>query len=509
MLWIVAAWFGIALAIGGYFAEKYWPYRYRNVRPLLEQVFASRVTISHYHRTYFPHPGFVAEKLTLRRNATPGLPPIGSTQKLIVQGRWIDLLTLRKRVMLVDVKQLHVIIPAMGSPELQKDFPVGSTADFAGPSTTVEKMVIHEAVLDILRPDGSRYTYPIKQATFRNLQKNKPLSFDVDFQNAYPVGPAHATGTFGPIQPGNLGATPLSGTFTFAPVNLDQIGELHGILTAKGQFKGPLTAIEEFAQASTPDFAVSHGRPVPMSGWVQCTVNGLNLNIVLHRIEVKTGKTVVDAGGEYMGSPGATHVQLMVANGRAEDMLRPFLHNPAPIVGPVWLKLDAHLAPDGKGETFFHRLTVDGSFNVPEERVTKRSEENKLTSFSERAQGEKTEDDSKQDEPEGPGVDALSSLVGQAKIRDGMVSTKRLEFGMPGASADLSGWYNLRNGAVHLDGELKMEKDISHAQTGFKSVLLKPLAPFFKKKHAGAVVPIAVRGEPGQYKVSQNLMHNK
>lgn len=514
VLWIVAGFLGIAVAIGGYFAEQYWPYRYRNVKPLLEQVFASKVTISHYHRTYFPHPGFVADKLTLRRNATPGLPPIGSTQKLIVQGRWIDLLTLRKRVMLVDVKQLHVIIPAMGSPELQKDFPVGSTADFAGPSTTVEKLVIHEAALDILRPDGSRYTYPIKQATFRNLQKNKPLSFDVDFQNAYPVGPAHSTGTFGPIQPGNLGATPLSGTFTFAPVNLDQIGELHGILTAKGQFKGPLTAIEEFAQASTPDFAVSHGRPVPMSGWVQCTVNGLNLNIVLHRIEVKTGATTVDAGGEYMGSPAATYLQFTVTHGRAEDLLRPFLHNPVPIVGPASLKIDAHLAPDGKGETFLHRLTVDGAFNVPNELVTNRSEEKTLTGFSERAQGAKTKDDSKQDESEGPdsggpGVDVLSSLVGQAKIRDGVVSTQRLTFGVPGASADLHGWYRLRDGAVHLDGELKMEKDVSHAVTGFKSVLLKPLAPFFKKKHAGAVVPIAIRGEPGHYKVSQNLMHNK
>jgi hypothetical protein len=58
-------------------------------------------------------------------------------------------------------------------------------------------------------------------------------------------------------------------------------------------------------------------------------------------------------------------------------------------------------------------------------------------------------------------------------------------------------------------GDVKMESDISHATTGFKSLLLKPLAPFFKKKNAGAVVPIAVTGKPGDYKVSQNLLHDK
>ena len=37
--------------------NKYWPYRYRNVKPLLETVFASKITIDHYQRLYFPHPG--------------------------------------------------------------------------------------------------------------------------------------------------------------------------------------------------------------------------------------------------------------------------------------------------------------------------------------------------------------------------------------------------------------------------------------------------------------------
>jgi hypothetical protein len=35
---------------GWYLADRYWPYRYRNVKPLLEGVLASKVTVREYHR---------------------------------------------------------------------------------------------------------------------------------------------------------------------------------------------------------------------------------------------------------------------------------------------------------------------------------------------------------------------------------------------------------------------------------------------------------------------------
>jgi hypothetical protein len=80
---------------------------------------------------------------------------------------------------------------------------------------------------------------------------------------------------------------------------------------------------------------------------------------------------------------------------------------------------------------------------------------------------------------------------------------------MPGAGVDLNGTFNLHDETVHLLGNLRMDADISHAATGFKSLLLKPLIPFFKKDNAGAVIPMAVTGAPGQYKVSQNMLHHK
>ncbi len=492
------------MVVGIYFVNVHWPYRYRNVKPLLESVLASKVTITHYHRTYFPDPGFVATELTLRRNAAQDLPPVGSTRALMVQGSWMDLLLFRKRVRLVDIAGLHVVIPAVGSRANHEDFPAGSSADFAGPSTVVAELHIHESLLDIMRADGGRYSYPIRDLVIRNLRSGHTISYSVDMQNASPTGRIQATGRFGPLTPKNLGATPVSGRFTFSPVNLGEIGELRGTLSAEGHFSGALSAIEGFATASTPDFAVGSGKPVALSGSLQCTVNGLDSDVILHQIVVKTGETVIDAGGEDRGSPKVADLDVTVARGRAQDLLRPFLQDEAPITGLVWLKAHAHVAAADRDAEFLQRLSVDGGFDVPDERLTNRATERTLSAFSQRAQEAKPSND---DDTSGSSADVLSSVEGKVTIRDGMVSTKRLTFQIPGADANLNGTYNLRNGTVHLVGNLRMKSDISHTATGFKSFLLKPLIPFFKKKKAGAVVPIVVKGGPERYQVTQNVVH--
>jgi hypothetical protein len=510
------AWAGLALVVLAAVAlpviDKYWPYRYRNVLPLLETVFASKITVGRYHRTYFPHPGFVADGLTLRRNNAQNLPPIGSTRQLIVQGTWLDLLLLRQRVRLVDVTGLRVVIPPVGSAANHQDFPPGSSADFAGPSTTVEQLHIHESELDILRTNGGRYAFPIRDLSIRNLRSGQTISYVVDMQNAMPSGRIRAHGSFGPLTPANLGGTPLSGDFSFARVNLGDLGSLHGTLSATGHFSGTLAAIEAQASSETPDFAVGSGTPTDAAGTVQATIDGLNANIVLHQIEAKIGTTKVEVGGQIVGSPKVTDVEIAVTRGRAEDLLRPFVRSAPPVTGVVWLKTHAHVAAGGNGAKFLDRLQMDGGFNVPAERLTNHSTETELSSFSQRAQGSAGKSPAAQGaalvgDPQQP--DVLSSLEGTVSVRRGVMSTERLTFKVPGVAAELKGTYRLQDGTVHMVGNLTMDTDLSHVTTGFKSMLLKPLAPFFKRKSAGAVIPIAITGKPNQYKVGQDLLHDK
>ena len=510
-LWIFGG--AIALSVlliaGFYFISTNWPYRYRKIKPMLENVLASQIKITQYHRTYFPNPGFVAIGVTMRRKSAPDLPPLGSVEKLLVQGSWMDMLLLREKVQLVDITGLHIVVPAIGSRENHEDFAVGSSSDFVGPKTKIERMMVHKSLLDILRTDGGRFSFPIEELELRNVHQGEGMTYEVDMRNAIPTGRIHAKGSFGPLNTKDTSTTPLSGDFAFTDVDLSDVGAISGTLGSSGHFKGTLGAFEAEANTRTPDFAVKSGKPTLVNGTIHCTINGTNGELDIHGIEVKLGATTIDAAGRIAGSPKETNLDVSVSGGRAQDLMRPFLKGEIPVTGPVWLQSHAYIGPRGK--EFLDRLRVDGVFDVPAERISDKDTRKSLTEFSQRAQGSKanSSEGKADDKNASSSTDAVSSLKGTTTLRNGVVSTQRLTFKIPGAEADLKGTFNFHNEVVHLDGDLKMDTDISHTATGFKSVLLKPFAPFFKKKNVGAVVPIAVTGAPGHYKVSSDLTHQK
>jgi hypothetical protein len=496
-------------------ANAHWPYRYRIVKPMLEEVLGGQVTIAHYHRTYFPKPGFMATDITLDRNPTPGVPPLGTIRAIFVQGNWLDLLLLRQKTRQVDITGLHLLIPAEGSAANKKDFPPGSSSSFIGPDSLIDELRIHESTLDVTRAEGGIYSFPIRMLTIRDLQKGRALSYAVDMTNARPRGHIFSQGSFGPIDPRHLGATPLSGHFTFNNVDLSDIGKLGGTLSSQGSFHGNLAQFQAEVSTDTPDFSVGRGKPTPVTTSVQCTINGLTGDVLLDAIDAKFRSTAIHMKGGVVGSPKKIDVDFNIPAGRAQDVLSPFLHADSPIAGTVWLTGHAHVDPAGHGVHFLDRLHVDGFFDIPAERMTNRKTEKELSAFSERARkdqpfkAETVTNTALGDAAQTDEADVVSSLKGKVRMEKGIITTRRLEFRIPGASVDLHGAFNVRDGSVHLLGDLHMQADVSHAATGFKSILLKPLIPFFKKRKAGAVVPIEVSGGPGTYKVNQNLLGNK
>lgn len=503
--WLAAIGFTLlaAVMIGIWFIGADWPFRYRIIHPELEDMFGSQVIIQHYSRTYFPNPGFVADGLTLRRPSDVN-KPIGTIQQLIVQGHWMDLFFIRRRLQLVEIKNMHLILPPPGSSTQQKQFPSGSSSDFTGPSTPIQTLEITDSLLEIQRAKGGSFRFPVRELHIENLHRGQAMTYAVDMQNAVPSGHIRASGRFGPLNPHNLAATPLSGQFQFTQIRLDEFGKIHGTGSAFGRFQGRLGAMETSASVNTPNFSVSNGQPVPLNGHLDCTVNGLTGDVDFHQMDARSENTLVEGRGTVSGSPKSTHLDLRVTHGRAEDLLRPFLHKPPPISGPVALHATAYIAPQNQG-SFLQRLQVDGAFDIPSEQVTDPAVEKKLSAFSQRAQDHDPPDS---DDPGYADIpNAISSIAGPAVIRKGVVSTRNLIFEVAGAQARLSGTFDFQTQAAHLHGDLRMKADVSHATTGWKSVLLKPFAPFFHHKHAGAVVPIAVTGTPGHYSVGQNIFH--
>src|SRR3954468_3734326 len=85
-LLIIAVSLLVLLTAGFIFVSANWPYRYRKIKPMLEEALASQLDIKSYHRTYFPNPGFVAKGLTLRRKSALYLPPLGHAEMMVVHG---------------------------------------------------------------------------------------------------------------------------------------------------------------------------------------------------------------------------------------------------------------------------------------------------------------------------------------------------------------------------------------------------------------------------------------
>ena len=69
-----------------------------------------------------------------------------------------------------------------------------------------------------------------------------------------------------------------------------------------------------------------------------------------------------------------------------------------------------------------------------------------------------------------------------------------LSFSVPGALARVHGTYGLLTEQVDLHGTLQVDNKLSRGSKGVKSVLLKSVEPFFKKKNGGEIVPIKIGG---------------
>jgi hypothetical protein len=373
----------------------------------------------------------------------------------------------------------------------------------------IEQFVVHDSLLEILRKGGKPLAFPIKQLEVRNLHKGEALTYAVDMQNALPTGRILAHGSMGPMTGKDFEATPVSGNFAFTGVNLHEVGDVGGILDTRGVFKGTLRSMTVETSTESKNFSVDDGKATPLSATMQSTLSGDNGDMDIHAIDVKIGATNIHAAGSIKGGPKQTNLDISVDNGRAQDLMEPFVTKEVPITGPVWLKCHAYIGPPGDG--FMQQLRVTGSFDVPKEKLTDKGAEQSLSAFSERASGDRkpntgVDSDNK---PADASKAVLSAIQGPVKIENWVASTSHLTFKVTGAQATLAGTFQFHKQVAHLTGDLKMDTDISHTATGFKSFLLKPLAPFFKKNNAGAVVPIAVVGTPGHYQVVQNITHSK
>ncbi len=105
---IVAAAILILASVGAFLLVRHWPFSRHQVAQSLEEDFHGRISFARFHLSYFPHPGCVAEGLTLARSSSPpGSPPLVSVERFTLHGAYTDLLLRPGYISSIVLQGLH------------------------------------------------------------------------------------------------------------------------------------------------------------------------------------------------------------------------------------------------------------------------------------------------------------------------------------------------------------------------------------------------------------------
>jgi hypothetical protein len=96
--------------------------------------------------------------------------------------------------------------------------------------------------------------------------------------------------------------------------------------------------------------------------------------------------------------------------------------------------------------------------------------------------------------PENPPDPVATDLRGIFKLENGLLSFSLLHFSIPGTQVDMAGNYSLDGRTFDFQGTARLDAKLSQMTSGWKSILLKPVDPFFSKNGAGTQVPVKITG---------------
>jgi hypothetical protein len=264
-----------------------------------------------------------------------------------------------------------------------------------------------------------------------------------------------------------------------------------------GTMKGTLDQISTTGETQTPDFKLTEvdGISLPLHTSYDALVDGTNGDVLLKRVDIQLGKSKMLANGLVEGTKGIKGKRVIVnvkSNASNLGELLQFVSKAkAPPVDGV-LVIDAAMdLPQGKAK-ILSRLGLEGS--VKAERVTfnKDTVQDKIDDLSRRGQGKPADMSIK---------NVTSQMQTKFVLNNGLLTYRGLSFTVDGASIRVDGTHSLRSKAVDLAGVVMLDATVSNTMTGFKSILLKPIDPLFKKKGAGTRLVITIAGTQNQPKI--------
>ncbi len=490
--WITIAGLSVLIVIGGVSAllVSRWPFTRDAVRNALQERFSSTVEIKTFRGTYLI-PGCVAEGVTFRRNNDRNAPPFATVQKLTIQGGYIGLFTTPKRIGRVRVEVLCVLVPSRSERTNAGNKGVQHAGDSKQSTLVIGEIIADGAVVEFTSDE--QRTEPLKFDIHRlkldSVADDRPMSFHASLLNPEPPGEIRTDGRFGPLRLGDFSQIALSGSYTFQHANLGVFPGIAGTLSSEGTFNGVLGHMDVEGAADAPDFQLKRsGHPLHLHTQFHAIVNGTDGNVGLQPVRAQFERTSVVSRGEVAGTPGvkgkAVSIEITESKGRIEDWLRLFTRSNRPsLTGPMNFRATV-MIPSGQRE-FIDAVNLQGDFGIDTMRFTRSETQKKVNYLSQRARGEKGDDDP---------ASVVSNVKGHVVLKGGIATFSTLSFSVPGALAHLHGTYGLLNEQMNLHGTLQLDARLSKGSKGIRSLLLKSVEPFLKKNAAGEIVPIKITG---------------
>jgi hypothetical protein len=349
-----------------------------------------------------------------------------------------------------------------------------------------------QILINTLKPGKPPLEFDIKDLRMKDIGPGQALRFDATLVNPKPVGDIQSTGQFGPLNEGSPRDSAVSGNYSFTHADLGTLKGIAGILSSTGAYKGMLGRIEVAGETDTPDFRLAvSGHRVPLHTDFHAIVDGTDGDTYLAPVRATVLHSSFSARGKIVRveHPHGHDVELDVVLGRAaiEDLLTLGVKTDPPVMtGTVAMHTKLSLLP-GDADVA-NRINLAGNFHIPQARFTNDKVQTRIDSLSQRSQGKGGR--SQADEE----TRVTSDLAGVFTLREGVLSFSSLRFAIPGTRADVNGKYSLDGNTFDFHGTLRLQAKLSQMTTGWKSILLKPVDPFFHKHGAGTEIPFKISG---------------
>lgn len=433
--------------------------------------------------------------------------PLFAVDNFRFRTNWRDLFNTPMHIGLIRISGLAINLPPKGQrhsiPQLKGSKP-------AKIEILVDQLDIDRAslVLGTNKPGKVPLDFEISGLKMTSVGAGQPMRFHAVLVNPKPIGDIDSSGTFGPFVADSPGDTPLSGVYSFSNADLGTLKGIGGILSSTGKYAGTLNNIVVDGETDTPNFSLTiAGQPVPLRTTFHAIVDGTNGDTHLEPVDAMLLHSHIVARGDVVTVPNQGHqitLDVTVQPSNIQDLLKLAVKTQPPLMsGNLVLHTRLNLPPGDDSVT--DKLQLKGNFEITNAHFSNPDIQGKVDELSLRSQGRP--DEAKKTAEENTRPNVASDMRGNFTLANSKLTVTDLHYTVPGAQIAMNGVYSLDGNQFNFRGTARLDAKVSQMVTGWKSLLLKPVDPFFSKNGAGTEVPIQITGTRSNPHFGLDLFH--